>query len=102
MNREKAIKQINALLAKTVENSATREEHRSALSKAQELMRKHGVDWSELEEPNPSRPVSVGPVVTSCSCGGERAVIATMRNGRRVKCTVCGKEHWQYGIKPAA
>jgi hypothetical protein len=36
--------------------------------------------------------------ITPCNCGGERTVIRETSVGRRVRCTACGAEHWQYKI----
>lgn len=43
-------KKINALLAKTTENGATKEEALTALNKAQELMKQHLISASDLKE----------------------------------------------------
>ena len=47
--RQNLVRRIKALLAKTIENGATEAEAMSALAKAQEMMRAHGLDRDAIE-----------------------------------------------------
>lgn len=89
---DKILEKIQKLLNVTAENGATDEEALTALTKAQELMAKHGIEVSQLSDSTPDENVEEVTCIHKWDAGYRKPLAAIISRNYKCECFMSGTD----------